>query len=225
MTGRTEKMGPALRKFGNRYAATVISAVGVLGICTLVLAAPVTLDSDSGAVIFKTALAKNGNDGGKGGGNGGGNGGGSNGGSNNAGGIGKGPNSNAGLSNEDNDRDMIFLQSEPTITMAQFTTKITKRYPADEIETHHDPYQSISFYCELRNMKGEQITHRWLYEDQLEYEARFKVRGEQWRIWSTQLLPEDKPGEWKVEVVDSDGKVLATQTLKFQPPGPAIAAN
>ena len=228
MTEKTENMHNAVGRAGYRYVATIVSTVGALALIACMIALPVTLDQGTNSVVLKAAAAKDGNNGGGngGGGNaGGGNAGGGNAGGGNAGGNGKGKNSNGNFANSDSDGNMILLPTEPTITMAQFTTKITKRYPADEIQTHTDPYQSISFYTELRNMKGEQVGHRWYYEDQLEYEASFKVRADQWRVWSTQLLPEDKPGEWKVEIVNGDGEVLSVHSLKFQPPGPAIAAN
>ena len=101
--------------------------------------------------------------------------------------------------------------------MAMFTTRISKRYPADDITSLDNPHQAVSFFSELKEMSGKKITHRWFYKDELKFEASFNIRANNWRIWSTKLLPQDMPGEWKVEIVDEDGKVLQVRKLNYAP--------
>jgi hypothetical protein len=205
----------------------VVSLSAILAVTALITATPVTLEIDNGLFAGKQALA------GKGGGNGGGNGGGGNGGGgnggggNNSGGNGedKGRKGDVASYNDAGDRQLLLLKFEPTVSMAQFTTKIAKRYPADMVQTHENPHQSVSFYSELLAMKGQKITHRWYHEDDLRFEATFKIRGDKWRVWSTQLLPEDMPGEWKVEIVDQDGRILETRVMTYAPKGSLIATN
>ena len=48
----------------------------------------------------------------------------------------------------------------------------------------------------------------------------FDVRGEKWRFWSTQLLPAELAGDWTVQVIDDQGKVLKSGTLHYAPAGP-----
>ena len=114
---------------------------------------------------------------------------------------------------------------EPAISLAQFTTRISKRYPADDITDLDDPHQSISYFSELQGMSGQTITHLWLYEGEVEFKAAFKIRADRWRIWSTQLLPANMPGEWTVEVVNQEGEVMEARTLNFAPNAPVLAVN
>ncbi len=151
-----------------------------------------------------------GQDGGNGGGNGGGNSG------------GNGGNTSDG---RENDRDQARrVPTEPTVALAVFTTAIRKRYPANDVEVVNDPHQAVSFFNELHAMAGKRITHRWLHEGTVVFEANFDVMAQRWRIWSTHLLPADQSGEWTVEVVDEDGNVLEKQNLIFQPKDPEILA-
>ncbi|MBE9558840.1 MAG: DUF2914 domain-containing protein, partial [Proteobacteria bacterium] len=46
-----------------------------------------------------------------------------------------------------------------------------------------------------------------------------------WRIWSTQLLPAELPGEWKVKIVDQDGEVLQIRKLNYNPEGVELLAR
>jgi hypothetical protein len=109
--------------------------------------------------------------------------------------------------------------------MALFTTRISKRYPADEITSLDNPHQAVSFFSELKDMSGKEITHMWYYGDELMFKASFKVRANHWRIWSTQLLPDDMPGEWKVKIVDGEGEVLQISTLNYAPEGVEFLAT
>ena len=173
-----------------------------------------------------------GTDGGVGGGGGDGqsNGGGNNGGGNNGGGNNGGGNNNGGGSNggsgqgTSSSRDRggeqrSRLPTEPTVAIAVFTTAIKKRYPANDIELLDDPHQAVSFFSELHAMAGKKITHRWIHNGSVVYEANFDVLAQRWRIWSTQVLPADKAGTWRVEVVDEGNKVLQTSRLNYRPVG------
>jgi hypothetical protein len=130
-------------------------------------------------------------------------------------------------SESDSDDDRLLLLAPPPeeITMAMFTTRIKKRYPSDEITMLDNPHQAVSFFSELKQMAGKEITHKWFYEGELKFEASFKVRADEWRIWSTQLLPEDLAGQWQVEVVDEDGEVLEIRKLDYVPGGVQLLAN
>ena len=134
--------GSALKLSGMaRVAGCVFSAFAAGAVFVLMATAPVTFDTDKG-ISVNSAHAGNGNGGGNGGGGGGGNGGGNG----NAGGNGKGKGKAGDTASVDADSDgtLILMPLEPAITIAQFTRKIEKRYPADEVTTLDDPNTSIS---------------------------------------------------------------------------------
>ena len=236
---RTKLNRRANRVAASRGAGMAVAIFGAAAVFVLSLAAPVTIDAESGMFTSKFANAKN--DGGNGGGNGGGgNGGGGNAGGGNAGGgnAGGGNASNGNASNGNasgngvassdpgGDRNLLLPPDpHPTVTLALFTTKIVKRYPANEITNLENPYQAISFYSELQDMSGQRITHRWSHGGEVAFNASFKVRADHWRIWSTQLLPTDMPGEWKVEIVNENDEVLEVRALNFAPRDAVLAEN
>lgn len=237
MFAMTKIKGGAKRVVAMRCIGIPATAFAVAVVFALTLVAPVTIDADSSTFKSKTAVAGNGNGNGGGGGSSNGGGGGSSnagggdnsnaggGDSSNAGGNGKGHGKGNDVASTDKDRALLLVPLEEAITIAQFTTRISKRYPADELFTYDNSHQSISFFSEFQGMSGKEITHRWFYGDNLEFEASFKIRADRWRVWSTQLLPEDKPGKWRVEIMDETGEVLANQGLNYAPKGEALAAN
>lgn len=117
----------------------------------------------------------------------------------------------------ENGRLILPTQPEEGVTIAQITSVISRRYPADEIKTLGNPHQPISFFTEIHGMSGKEVTHRWFHGDELVLEATFEICGDAWRVWSRQLLPKNMPGKWKVEAVDQKGDVLATRELTYQP--------
>lgn len=182
------------------------------------LSVPATFDFDDGLSI-KNAYASSGKGGGNQGGHGGGNRGG-NGGGNRGGNASKSPDSNPtdfASAGSDADRDPLLLLPVEEITMAMFTTRISKRYPANEVTTLENPHTAISFFSEVKDMAGKQISHLWYFEGELKFTARFNIRTDSWRVWSTQLLPVEMTGLWKVEIVDETGKVYETRELDFTP--------
>jgi hypothetical protein len=198
----------------------------------LLAGVPLAPGVDSGAVGWKTAYAGKGNGGGGngGGGNGGGGGGNSRGGGSAGGGTGGGTPGGAANNSAANPDDSLYsgggakdrdrtLIVEQGVAVAQFTTRISKRIPADDIVLYDNSHHAISFFSELHGMAGRTITHRWTYGGTVEYETRFKIRGPSWKIWSTQMLPADKAGTWRVEIVDDAGKILTGRDLIYQPAG------
>jgi hypothetical protein len=210
---------------GRRLGNAVLRMLAATAAFAVVLIAPVTIDlgdGDQDLIAPNEANARHGGGNGRGGNGRGGNG--------RAGkGRGGGLSQNNGPTAQQPERnsDPIVLNpiTEPTVTLAVFTTVIRKRYPGDEITELDDPHNAVSFFTALRAMAGMRVTHRWVYKGKVRYQAEFDVMADSWRIWSTQLLPVDSPGEWTVEVVDAAGNILATGNLMYRTNAPGQLAE
>lgn len=209
---------PRARKRGRNAFVAVALAFGV---CAALAATPVGFDTGDGGftLLWQAAFAA-----GKGGGNGGGNKGGN--GSGNAGGNSAGNSGNAAgnaggpeSGGRDAGRNGSRAKVGDGVVVAQFTTQISKRKPANQVSEVDDPYQAVSFYTELTGMQGHTVTHRWIYKGIVQYRISFPVKGPAWRVWSTQFLPADMPGTWLVEVVDEANRILQAARLVYRPTG------
>ena len=59
--------------------------------------------------------------------------------------------------------------------------------------------------------RGDTVTHRWFYQDQVMREIQLTIGGADWRTWSSKNIDPLWAGAWKVEVVDdATGTVLTT---------------
>lgn len=103
-----------------------------------------------------------------------------------------------------------------------FTSGINQREPVDQLGTvisgEPKTVAQVYYFSELRDLKGKTVTHRWLYEGNVESEIRFQVGGNRWRVNSSKRLSYVKTGEWQVQVVDSQNQVLATKSFLFEIP-------
>lgn len=117
------------------------------------------------------------------------------------------------------DRDERRLNVGRGVSLAQFTTQISRRLPGNQVSVLSDPNQAVSFFTELVDMQGRTVTHRWRYGGVVVYEASSTINGFKWRFWSTQILPADKAGIWSVEVVDESDRILQSQRLEYRPAG------
>lgn len=107
------------------------------------------------------------------------------------------------------------------VARAQFTRGISGREPVDDAGTVIQSAQTGSFklyfFTELRELTGEEVTHRWFRDGRVYAEVGFRIGGPQWRVYSSKNLNAAMAGRWKVEVVDSKDNVLETRsfTLEF----------
>lgn len=101
------------------------------------------------------------------------------------------------------------------VARAQFTSSVNEREPVDDVAELTNDSRQIYFFSELRELRGQQITHRWEYNGQTVAEVPFQVGADRWRVWSTKKLDPLQVGEWKASIVDAEGNVLATETFTY----------
>jgi hypothetical protein len=94
-----------------------------------------------------------------------------------------------------------------------FTTAVVDREPVDQVVEVGPEQNRITYFTELRDLTGHNITHQWIYDDNIMFEKTFSVGGPRWRVWSSKnLLPEWK-GTWVVKTLDDDRSLLMTQSF------------
>jgi hypothetical protein len=103
------------------------------------------------------------------------------------------------------------------VARAQFTNGIRKLEPTDHLEpviaANKEGLKRLYFFTELRGLKGQSVTHRWVHEGKTVASVRIDVGSNRWRAYSSKFLEPDKTGQWKVLVTDDNGETL--QTARF----------
>lgn len=102
------------------------------------------------------------------------------------------------------------------ISQATFALNIVNRIPQDKVSEIDNSIKKIFFYTDLRNLKEQIITHRWLYKGKSMAEVRFYPKGNRWRVYSSKNLWRKWTGQWKVEVLNQHNQILLTKTFEYK---------
>jgi type II secretory pathway predicted ATPase ExeA len=103
------------------------------------------------------------------------------------------------------------------VVRAQFTTGIREREPINQLGPVIQAAKAgqLYYFTELRNMRGETITHRWEYEGRVVTEVPFRIKSDSWRVYSRKQLTPATKGNWLVVVTDSKGEVIRRDSFKY----------
>jgi len=106
--------------------------------------------------------------------------------------------------------------SHKNISQAVFSKSIDQRTPVELITEADNSLKKIYFFTNIRHLKGDKITHRWLYKGKVKAEVSFDIKGNRWRVWSSKNLWHTWVGVWTVEVIDQNEQILLTKTFEYK---------
>ena len=101
------------------------------------------------------------------------------------------------------------------ISNADFALEIQDRAPINIIEEIDNSFGKIYFFTNIRNLQGQSVTHRWIYNHKVMADVVFDINGPRWRVWSSKNLWPTWLGEWAVEVLNSNGEVLYKKEFNY----------
>ncbi|TDO97995.1 DUF2914 domain-containing protein [Marinomonas balearica] len=108
--------------------------------------------------------------------------------------------------------------AEGYVARAQFSSDVVEREPIDDIgnviKVEYGEIQRVYFFTDLRDMKGNQVIHRWLLDGDVQAEIPFDIGGDRWRVWSSKKLMPGFDGTWAVEVV-KDGNIVDRYSFDY----------
>ena len=109
-------------------------------------------------------------------------------------------------------------QPSPRITEMVVTTRIVKGNPIDAV--HRISSNSVkALYCFMRlvSESGEETTiqHAWYRDGEKVAEYTLPVKGKLWRTYSKKTVEKGLSGDWRVDAVDSEGKILKSVQFRM----------
>ncbi|AJE04823.1 DUF2914 domain-containing protein [Geobacter pickeringii] len=104
------------------------------------------------------------------------------------------------------------------ITEMAVTTKIVRNNPIDSVKRiSSTSVKALYCFTRLVNPSGEEsvIKHVWYQNGEVVGEQELSVKGEKWRTWSKKPIDRESVGKWRVEALDSGGKLLKAVEFKI----------
>ena len=110
----------------------------------------------------------------------------------------------------------IGAQSILKIKRITVSTSVENRQPVGEADVFADSVGTLYCFTEIRGMgDSTTVSHVWYHGENRRAEVKLNVRGYRWRTWSTKSIQKDWTGEWRVDVVSADGKILKSKRFRI----------
>jgi len=102
----------------------------------------------------------------------------------------------------------LAAADQPKVT-AKVCTAVKDRDPVGEGDTFAASVGEL--YCLTEVVDGPAtIVHAWFHGDKEVAKIELPVKGPHWRTWSAKKIPAGMSGDWRVDVRDPAGAVLAS---------------
>jgi hypothetical protein len=117
-------------------------------------------------------------------------------------------------------RPAAAVITDPHVVRAELSAGIRAKEPTARLQS---PIQAtgresrtIYFFSEVRDLGGKTLLHRWERDGKVIASVPFEVRGERWRFYSKKTITPRMTGGWRVVLVDSAGKELASTAFEVR---------
>ncbi|NCP66107.1 MAG: DUF2914 domain-containing protein [Paraglaciecola sp.] len=111
----------------------------------------------------------------------------------------------------------LGLLLTPLLTIAQvqrsqLTSNINEREPVDtlteDITLAPGEVRKVFFFTHISDLANQQITHRWLYQGDEKAAVNLHIGSDNWRTYSSKMIPSYWAGEWQVQVWYGDLQLI-----------------
>jgi hypothetical protein len=97
---------------------------------------------------------------------------------------------------------------EMSVKRAVIALDVVDREPQDTGTVFPPQVKRLYCFTEICNGEGEEIQHRWYWNDDLLNTVSLKVASNRYRTYSSKTIVPGMVGEWRVAVVDSKNEAV-----------------
>jgi hypothetical protein len=104
------------------------------------------------------------------------------------------------------------------VSDATICRDVVNRTPIDPDVNYSAAIGKIYCFTKITGAQDPtQISHVWYFGDVERAQVSLPVGSANWRTWSSKTIQPNEVGQWFVDVVDANGKVLQTLQFKITP--------
>lgn len=104
------------------------------------------------------------------------------------------------------------------VTRALLTTEVVDREPVDVLGEEINLSSltgRVMFFTEIKGLTNTTVRHNWYFNDEQVASIELSVKAPRYRTYSSKRMIEQFVGHWRVELVDSNKRVLAQKTFSI----------
>ncbi len=109
-------------------------------------------------------------------------------------------------------------QAQLAVDESAIALDVIDRMPVGADSTFTADVERVYFWTRISGAPegGTTIHHVWIHGGQEMADLELNIGAPSWRTWSNKAIMEDWTGDWRVEVRDDAGNVLATVRFTVQ---------
>lgn len=101
------------------------------------------------------------------------------------------------------------------IKRAAIALDVENREPRDTATVFPTAVKRLYCFTEIMNGEGEEIQHRWYWNDEMLSAVPLKIHSNRYRTYSAKTIVPGMTGEWQVAIVNSKNEEVL-KMLKFE---------
>ena len=119
----------------------------------------------------------------------------------------------------------IHAQGILKVEQIAIAIAVEDRQPIGVSDVFADTVGALYCFTEIRGMgESTTVSQVWYYGEKRMAEVKLNVRGYRWRTWSTKVMQAEWTGDWRVDVVSEDGKILKSKRFRIVATNDSIVA-
>lgn len=99
------------------------------------------------------------------------------------------------------------------VERSQLTDMIEQREPVNDlgnvITLKEGELKKVFFFTQIIHLANQQVTHRWIYQGSEKAAVTLNIGSDNWRTYSSKILPSYWPGDWQVQIWYEDLQLLS----------------
>lgn len=101
------------------------------------------------------------------------------------------------------------------VAQAIITTGVTNASPeTDHLTVIDHGVGSITFYTEIIGLRGQTVSHRWLYNNHEIASISLHIAANRSLNWTQTTIHPDQLGTWTAQLITANGTVLTSQNFE-----------
>ena len=104
------------------------------------------------------------------------------------------------------------------VSRAVLTREVVDREPVNVFKADvrfNEFTDTMAFFSELKNLQGQKVKHVWRYEDEVQASIELDITSPRYRTFSNKTILPEQVGNWRVDVVDEQGRLLAQKEFRI----------
>jgi hypothetical protein len=117
---------------------------------------------------------------------------------------------------------LFSSNSMANVVRHQLAESIEQREPigdyAANVTVEAGELKKVFFFTQITDLANTQITHRWFYQGQEKALVTLNIGSDNWRTYSSKMIPSYWSGAWQVQVWQEDKLLLSSDFTVVQEP-------